>query len=267
MKKLMVIGLIGAVALFAIAKKTSVFSYASTFAASVESEVKGQIPTKFELDRIRNEIAGLDSDVGQMIKPIAEYKAVIEKMRRDIVKTQANIDEQKKNMLPIVEQLQTKSKEVTVGCKTYPAERVRAQLARDLDRLKQLEKHVKTQSQVLTAKETSLKATQEQLAKVITKKREYELRLAQLEAEEETLQIARIGSDIQIDNSRATVIENALASVEHKQNVARNEIEMRTGNLANLPLTTERKDGQLDLQSLRNYLEGNEETSKTASNK
>src|ERR1700722_2116496 len=104
MKKLRVIGLIGAVALFAIAKQTSVFSYVKTGVAQLESDVKGQIPTKFELDRIRNEIAALDGDVGQMIKPIAEYKAVIEKMRRDIVKTQANIDEQKKNMLPIVEQ-------------------------------------------------------------------------------------------------------------------------------------------------------------------
>src|SRR5437660_1631801 len=43
MKKLMIIGLIGAVALVAIAKKTNVFSYASTFANHVSAETQKQI--------------------------------------------------------------------------------------------------------------------------------------------------------------------------------------------------------------------------------
>jgi chromosome segregation ATPase len=260
------LGLIGAVAVVAIAKKTNVCSYASTLASQVERETKQQIPTKFELDRIRHEIAGLDSDISSMIRPIAEYKVVIEKMRKDITRSQTNIDEQKKNLLAIVDDLKGNPTRVTIGEKTYSAERVRQQLNRDLAGVKQLEKSVKTQQQVLEAKETSLRATQEQLAKVISKKREYELRLAQLEADEETLQIARIGSDVKIDSSRATQIENALAELEHRHEVERAQVEMRNGDVASIPLH-ERNNAPVDLQAIRNYLEGTTAAEKTASNK
>src|SRR5437588_847585 len=166
MKKLLIVGIIGAVALVAVLKKTNVCSYAGTLVSNVSAEAKNQIPTKFELERIHHEIAELDGDISQMIRPIAEYKSVIEKMRRDIAK-----------------------------------------------------------------------------------KREYEVRLAQLEAEEETLQIARIGSDVKIDSTRATQIEDALAAIEQRQNVERNVIEMRTGELANIPLQ-ERNRTPANLQSI-----------------
>jgi predicted metal-dependent peptidase len=265
MKKLIILGLIGAVAVVAIAKKTNAFSYASTFVSQVASETKQQIPTKFELERIRQEIAAMDSDISQMIRPVAEYKVVIERMRKDIAKTQTNVEEKKKDLLAIVQDLQGNQKQVTIGTKTYSAELVRAQVQRDMNGLKLLEKSVKTQQQVLEAKELSLKATQEQLVKVISKKREYELRLAQLEAEEETLQIARIGSDIKIDSGRATQIETALADLEHRQQVERETTILRTGDLANIPLH-ERNQTPVDLQSIRNYLEGHEPAEKTASN-
>ena len=267
MKKWLIVGMVGAVALVAVLKKTSVCSYAGTLLNQVSADAKNQVPTKFELERIRHEISGLDGDISQMIRPIAEYKSVIEKMRKDITKSQANIDSQKKNLLAVVEDLQSNPKQVVYGEKTYTAEQVRRQLSRDTESLKQLEKHAKVQQQVLEAKELSLKATQEQLAKVISKKREYEVRLAQLEAEEETLQIARIGSDIKIDSSRATVIEDALANVEHRQNVERQVVEMRTGELANIPLNDRGAKTPADLQTIRNYLEGNEAADKSASNK
>ena len=122
------------------------------------------------------------------------------------------------------------------------------------------------QTQVLEAKELSLKATQEQLAKVIAKRDEYKVRLAQLEAEEETLQIARIGTDVKLDVTRTAVIEEGFAAVEHRQDVERKTAELRAGELANVPLQDRNRTPE-DLQSIRNYLEGNEPADKTASNK
>lgn len=266
MKKLLIVGMIGAVALVALAKQTHVFSYASTAFSSVATATKNQIPTKFELERVRQEIAGLDGDINQMVKPIAEYKVVIEKMRKDIAKAESNIADKKKVLLETVEDLQGDPKHLVIDGKTYSVTSVRKQLERDTASLKQLEKSVRTQRQVLEAKELSLRATQEQLAKVISKKREYELRLAQLEAEEETLQIARIGSDVKIDSGRATHIENALANIEHRQQVEKTAVELQNGDLATVPLH-ERNRNPVDLQAIRNYLEGNDSTDKTASNK
>ena len=261
MKKALIIGAIGLVALAVVAKKTNVFSYAGTFLAQVESDAKKQIPTKFELERIRHEVTALDTDISQMIRPIAEYKADITKLRRDIEKNESTIVEKKKDLLVVVEKLEGNPKEVKCGTKTYPAERVRQQVQRESDNLKLLEKNLKTQQQVLEAKEASLKATQEQLAKVVSKKREYEVRLAQLEAQDQSLQIARIGSDIKIDTSRATQIENALQSLERRLRADEEEMKI---NIAEINLF-EREPETFDLGAIRNFLEGTEAPTKTAS--
>jgi chromosome segregation ATPase len=261
----LIIGIIGAVALVAVLKKTNVCSYAGTMFSQVSADVKNQVPTKFELERIRHEIAALDGDISQMIRPIAEYKTVIEKMRRDIDRNQAKIAEQKKTLLAVVEDLKGNPDKLYYSDKVYSAERVRQQLGRDTERLKHLEKSVKAQQQILEAKELSLKATQEQLAKVISKKREYEVRLSELEADEETLQLAKIGTTTKIDNTRATEIEEALTAVKQRQDVERNIMEVRNAELANIPLHDRTRPA--DLQSIRNYLEGSEPSDKTAANK
>ena len=92
---------------------------------------------------------------------------------------------------------------------------------------------------------------------MIAKKREYEVRLAQLEADEETLKIARIGTNLQIDDSRSTQIEAALADIENRHEVLRQEVELTTGTLANdgIPVQ-ERKQNRMEVKAIRAYLEG-----------
>lgn len=81
-KKYLLVGIIGALALMFIGTKTNVFSYVRTGWAHVQKEADATIPTKFEIERIRQEIASLDGDISQMIRPIAEYKAEIQRTRR-----------------------------------------------------------------------------------------------------------------------------------------------------------------------------------------
>jgi chromosome segregation ATPase len=266
MKKLLIVGVIGAVALLVIAKKTNVFSYANTLVAQVTTDAKNQVPTKFEFDRIRNEIASLDGDISQMIRPIAEYKAEIERLRKDINKSSGNIDDKKKTLLAVVTKLEGNPKFVNCGTRQVPAEKVRQELARQTENLKLLEKNNKAQQDMLEAKEASLKATQEQLAKVVTKKREYEVRLAQLEALDQSLQVQRIASDIKIDTSRATQIEDALQSVEKRLAADSEELKLRAGEIANNAINLfEREPEVPDLSAIRTFLEGGEP--KVAANK
>ena len=56
-----------------LARKTSL-SYAGTLWSQVKTETKNHVPTRFEIQRVRHELAQLDNDIGGMIRPIAEYK-------------------------------------------------------------------------------------------------------------------------------------------------------------------------------------------------
>ncbi len=245
-----------------LAHRTHLTSYAGTWWTQVRTEAKKTVPTKFELERIRYEIAHLDQDIDQMIRPVAEYKAVIDRLRRDIQKSQSQLDEQRSTLLGVTKDLEENPKFVVYAGEKFPSDRVRQRLNADFESFKRLEKHLSTQRQLLEAKEGSLRASQEQLAKVIDKKREFEVRLAELETREETLEIARIGSTPQIDASRATQIEEALASVEHRHQVEAAAAEIRTGTIVGGPIPFhDRSKKPADVQTIRQYLEhGSAET-------
>ncbi|HWY86675.1 MAG TPA: hypothetical protein VNX28_08120 [Gemmataceae bacterium] len=256
MKKLLVtVLLVGACVYFV--KKSAIGSYAGTVWSHVRTETKNAVPTRFEIDRVRHEIANLDDDIAGMIRPIAEYKATIVHLKKDIGQVESTLDGQKGVLLSMTRDLESNPTVLVYAGEEYPAERVRAKLTKDFESYQRLETNLKSRRKLLEAKEKSLKATQEQLAKVISKKREYEVRLAQLEADEETLQIARIGSKLQIDTSRTTQIEAALGDIEHRHNVLRAEVELKTGTFANdvIPVQ-ERKQGTQDVHAIRAYLEG-----------
>lgn len=237
-------------------KKTALCSYASVLWSQVATATKNQVPTRFEIERVRHEIAQLDGDVNRMIRPIAEHKAAIARLKKDIAVHQAKLDERKDVLLTMAKDLEGNPSVVLYDGESFSAERVRHKLHKDFDSYKRLEANLTSQRKLLEAKETSLRATQEQLAKVISKKREYEVRLAQLEADEETLQIARIGSTVHIDDSRATQIEASLQEIERRQDVQRAEIELRTGALANDAIPVGRQKTQpVDPMTVREYLE------------
>jgi peptidoglycan hydrolase CwlO-like protein len=266
MKKYLIIGIACTVALVAVAKTTNLSSYAATLFKQVQKDVDTQIPTKFEIERIRHEIANLDGDISGMIRPIAEYKAEIVRTRKEVAANQTTIEEKKQKLLAFVPKMEGNSKFVRCDGRDVPMERFKAEFQRQTDGLKSMEKNLKTQQQVLEAKEKSLKATQDQLEKVVSKKREYEGRLAELEALAQSVQCQLIASDIKIDSSRATQIEDALRKLETKLEADRHEVEMRQGASGNLNLF-EREPEPFDLQAAVDFLKGNEAPGKVANNK
>src|SRR5262249_33677398 len=137
---------------------------------------------------------------------------------------------------------------------------MRGQLQQDFASYKRCESHLKSQEKLLAAKESALSATRDQLAKLIGKKKEYEIRLAQLEADEETLKIARMGTKVEIEDSRATEIESILSHIEHRHDVQRAELELLNGPQASDFIPADRRGRSpskgVDPAEIRNYLEG-----------
>ena len=244
-----------------VVKKTSLLSYAGTLWSQVAKETKNAVPTQFEIDRVRHELAGMDGDISQMLRPIAEHMAAMHRLKKEIATARANLAEEKGNILTMTKDLEGSPTVLVYGGEEYSAERVRQKLQRDFDAYKRTEAHLKSQEKLLEAKERSLSATREQLAKLVAKKREYEIRLAQLEADEETLQIARIGSKLPINDNRASEIEAALANIEHRQDVERAREDLLNGQFANdfIPVNRRTRSGTapLDLNEIRSYFQAN----------
>jgi hypothetical protein len=258
-RKLFVLVLIAAGG-FWLVKKTNLTSYAGVLWSQVKNETKNAVPTHIELERVRLEIAGMDRDISGMLRPIAEHMAAVNRLKKDIATARVNLAKDKTDLLTMTKDLEGNPTEIEYGNEVYSAARVRAKVQKDFESYKRGETYLKSQEKLLEAKERALGATREQLAKMIGKKKEYEVRLAQLEAEEETLKIARMGTKVKLDDSRATEIEGILSQIEQRHDVQRAELELLNGPSANDFIPVEQRPRgtakKADLQEIRNYLEG-----------
>ena len=252
MHKWIIAALLAAVGGTAIVK-TDLVSYARTLWSKTTAEVKNAIPTKFEIERARNEVAQLDKDIAGMIRPIAEFKAAIGQLDKDIDQGRTNLEARREGLLALTAELEKHAPTLKMGARDVPADKAKKILERDFESFQRLERHMGSLRKLADAKATSLEAAQEQLAKLVSKKREFEVRLAQLEADEETLAVASIGNKIAFDDNRASAIEASLKEIEHRQNVCRAELELSQGDVVSEVSTTKR--GVADLTSIRSYLE------------
>jgi hypothetical protein len=246
--------LAAAAGIWAVNKTTHLGSYAGTLWSQAKSQIKRQVSTKFEIDRARHEIAQLDKDIAGAIRPIAEFKAAVQQLEKDVRVGQANLADRRDVLLRVTRDVESGAVNVLVSGKMLPLEKARVALERDFESFQRLERHVEMQRKLLDAKQQSLEASHEQLSKLVSKKREYEVRLAQLEAEEETLQIASLGNKMAVDDNRASAIESALAEIEQRQNVRRAELDLAAGEMSRETIANPRRT-PMDAAGMRAYLE------------
>jgi chromosome segregation ATPase len=254
MKKLIVIGLIVLVGLWAI-RKTHLASYAGTLWNQVRQEAKAQVPVKFELDRIRHEIAAMDSDIRGMVSPIAEHMATIAELRRDIEETRQRLAQQKASLLVLTTCLEKGGDPVLYQGAKVQARRLRDKMQRDFANYKLTETGLATKEKLLAAREKALDAAREQLNKLIAKKRDFEVQVANLEAEQQLIEAAGVGTDLRVDDSRATEIAAALKAVQHQQEVARASLRLLTGEVVTDTIPNP-DPPSVSTEEVRSYLQG-----------
>jgi septation ring formation regulator EzrA len=206
--------------------RTNLGSYLATAWANVRHTAKSQVPLEFEIDRIRHEIVHLDDDMRGQLAPIAEEMATVKTLRRKVDTTRASLKSEKISLLAMTRQLESGTKYVVTGDEEYSAEDVKAKLASDFASYQRCEAELKSQGQLLAAKEQSLKAVREQLASMKSLKRDLEVQVAQLEAELKTVRLAQTRDKYQLDDSRLSDIKASLTDIEHRLNVERAKTEL-----------------------------------------
>lgn len=262
MKKLIVAGIIAIVGLFSLGRLTYLGSYVGTLWTQAVNEAKNVVPTKFELDRVRYEIAQMDRDIQNLISPIAERMAEVKILKKDIDETRKQLDEQKKNLLAVTTDLQNNPDKLIYGGKEYTLEQVRRKMSQDFQTYKLLEAKLTSQERALREKERALEASREQLSKLQQKKQEFELRLAQAEADQAALETAKVGTRLTIDNSRATDIETTLREIARRHEVERMKLALQANQTGSDDINFQNRGSrEVSLQEVRDYLQRPQATS------
>jgi len=225
-KKLVVAGII-VVACLWVAKKTQFISYAGTMIAQGKANLHRQIPIDLQLARVRNEIKQLDKDYQALLGPIAEKKVAVKNLETEVVTGKDNLAARREALVALTKSIQDKETLISYQGSNYNLDQARVKLAQDFTDFKKKEIHLATKEKLLNAERTNLTATFDQLDKLVSQKREFEIKLAELEAEVEMLRARSTTCPLPTDDGRVADIANSLKEIEQALKVQTTTIELQ----------------------------------------
>jgi len=270
MKKTIALLAAGVLALVVLAKTTNVSSYVGTMWCKAKHAAKEQVPTEFDIDRISHEIAGLDHKLDQMIRPIAEHKVAVDRLRKQVADDEAKLNDQKKVLLDATTAVKNAAKDdrLVYGGKPYTVTQVKTKIAMDFESFKRFEATLVAQRKLLESREVTLRAAQDQLQSFMAKKEEFKLQLAQLRAEHEVNKVAAVGTSVELDNTPLASIAQSLNELKDRIETQRVALEYRNGILEPSNIQLSQPHQNVDLEAIQSHLQNGpaQKTTKTASN-
>jgi len=260
MKKTIALLVAGLLAVVVLAKTTNVSSYVGTAWCKAKRATAAQVPTEFNIDRIDHELANLDQKLDGMIRPIAEQKVAVERLRKEVTEREGRVAEQKKVLLDATAAVKAANKgdRLVYGNKNYTPEQVKARIAIDFESYKRQEAHLAAQRKLLESRETQLQAAQDQLQTFMSKREEFRVQLAQLRAEHEVNKVNAVGNHVELDATPLAAIAQSLN--ELKDRIEADRLVMETRNQVNvvggIQLNQPQQAVGVDLDAIQAHLEG-----------
>jgi predicted nucleic acid-binding Zn-ribbon protein len=230
-KKAVLGAALGAGALFLVFG-TSAPSYVKTAFNKVRQGAKDAVDPQFEIDRARNDIAGLKPMFDQNKETLARAEVEAEHLEREVVTIQANLDQARKTIVALKDTLKTGDFRLT-GHVTDTANEVKAELAHRLDNYDYTSDLLKQKQETLKAKRKIIQAAHEQLDNLKTQKSTLLARLANIEARLKMIEATQSKNEFNFDGSALARAKQTVSELEERLDVMarKAEIECRYGEL------------------------------------
>jgi chromosome segregation ATPase len=162
------------------------------------------VSPEWEIDRLKSELAKIDGDIKKSFGPVADQAVEVQRLQKDIKEQRARLDEQKKTLLTMKEDVEKGTRTITYGGTEYSADTIRAKLSHDFETYKVGEKGLQTKEEQLKLKQAALDAAQQRLEEMRSTKQQLEVEVARLETELQTVRLeqAKANSKASFDDTR-----------------------------------------------------------------
>lgn len=254
-RKLLIAGailLVGAIAV----KKLHFDRYICSAVHHIRQRAQDGIPTEVQFEWLEDQIAHMDRDIQKLAKPLAELDFDIHQHKKEIGEIKTALTNGKKNLTEWVNFVDSGSPVFEWRGREYSRQQMNRKLSQEFVNFKRLETQLQTKEKLLEAKQKQFDAIYDQADKLAAKKREFEIRLANLRAQEEQIKVADIANRPHRENGRVKEIDDAMRRIEKRQ-----WVKEKTRELVNSgPFVTEdQRPTQQDVpevntQQIRNYL-------------
>lgn len=208
-------------------------SYLTTSSRWVKDTVTTNVPIEFQINRARDMIKALDPEIKQNMHLIAKEEVEIEKLAKQVDEQEAGLAQARDEILRLKGDLETGDKTFYYASHRYTAEQVKTDLEGRFERYKVNEALDKNQK-ILAVRQQKLEAARTRLDEMLSAKRDLEVQVENLEAQNEMLKVAKTASDFNFDDSRLArtkeLIEDIRTRIEVDSKLM-NEVEQVSGEI------------------------------------
>ncbi|MEX0977465.1 MAG: hypothetical protein WDZ48_01350 [Pirellulales bacterium] len=195
-------------------------SYMATSFGWMKDSIKSQVPVEFEIERARRMVKNLVPDIRRNMHVIAQEEVEIERLDKEIGKTQETMTREKAEIMKLKGDLATVQPVYHYAGRTYSVAQVKVDLANRFERYKTHDATLASLGDIQTARRASLDAARQKLENMLAAKRQLEVDVEQLEAQFKMVEVAQTLSEHNIDDSQLGRVKELISDIRTRLKVA-----------------------------------------------
>jgi chromosome segregation ATPase len=220
MIKVGVVGTAAALLLGGAVFGTDLGSYLRSSTRAVTSAVKDNVPVEFELRRARDMLDDIIPEMHANIRQIAEQEVEIASLKAEITDSDKALAEAKGKVAKVRDCLASPGSSFSIGQVVYSRDELKDDLARRFERTKEAELALAGKRRLLSNREKSLQAAMQMFERTRTARADLESKISALESQYKLVQMASVGSGVQVDHSKLAQTEKLISDIKKQLDVA-----------------------------------------------
>ena len=195
-------------------------SYIKSSTRCVTSAMKDNVPIEFELRRARDLLGDILPEMQASIRTIAEQEVELASLKAELTDGERALAEQKGKVAKVRECLATPGSSYSIGQVIYSRDELKDDLARRFERTKEAEMVLSGKRRLLANREKALQSSLAMFERTREQRSLLENQIAALENQHKMVQMASVGSGVQIDHSKLAQTEKLIADIKKQLDVA-----------------------------------------------
>jgi len=217
---------------------TDLGSYVRSSYHEVRASVKDNIPIEFELRRARDLLDGVEPEIHQNIRLVAEQEVEIANLKSDLKDGQQNLVAEKQRIEKLRSCLGSEQTSFEFGGLDYTRVQLTQDLSRQFTHFKEAETAMVAKQELLTNREKSLGAAMDAMETAKAQKATLQAQIEGLEAQFRLVQAASKGTDIQMDHSKLAQAQKVVGDIRKQLAVAEHVLAHEAKFTQDVPLDT-----------------------------
>ena len=230
-------------------------SYVRSSSRCVSDVMKDNVPIEFELRRARDLLEDIVPEMQANIRAIAEQEVEIASLRGEIDENQRAVAEARSQVGKVRDCLARAGDSFSVGRVTYTRDELKEDLSRRFERTREAEMVLAGKKRLLSNREKSLAAAMQLFEKTRGQRAMLENQIAALESQHKMVQLASVGTGVQVDHSKLAQTEQLIAQIKKQLDVAERVLAHKAKFVDSIPVETTVNEKDL-LNEVDSYLAG-----------